>query len=160
VDEFCSGSLAAASGILAGLGVVEAVCGSLNQPQQALRRRAFSDARQGRAFAHELAWAYPTRPAWYSRVTDDTVVCRCEEVRAGTIRAAAGEGGNDINMIKRWTRAGMGLCQGRTCQSTVIELIAAVTRRTVQDVGRIRPRPPVRPIPISVLAGSSPVSDR
>ncbi|MEU5719243.1 NAD(P)/FAD-dependent oxidoreductase [Streptomyces sp. NPDC020403] len=76
-------------------------------------------ARQ-RAFARAMGLAHPIPPAWPSWLTDRTVVCRCEEVTAGTVRAACADGGaHDHRQVKQLTRAGMGWCQGRMCGPAV-----------------------------------------
>ncbi|EFL37751.1 (2Fe-2S)-binding protein, partial [Streptomyces griseoflavus] len=75
-------------------------------------------ARQ-RAFARAMALAHPIPPAWSSWLTDTTVVCRCEEVTAGAIRAARADGAHDHRQVKQLTRAGMGWCQGRMCGPAV-----------------------------------------
>jgi NADPH-dependent 2,4-dienoyl-CoA reductase/sulfur reductase-like enzyme/Pyruvate/2-oxoacid:ferredoxin oxidoreductase delta subunit/bacterioferritin-associated ferredoxin len=48
---------------------------------------------------------------------DDSVVCRCERVTAGTIRAHLRRGARDLNEIKALTRCGFGACGGKTCRS-------------------------------------------
>ncbi|MCC5036530.1 FAD-dependent oxidoreductase [Streptomyces sp. WAC 00631] len=76
-------------------------------------------ARQ-RAFARAMSLAHPIPPAWSSWLTDETVVCRCEEVTAGAVRAACtGSGASDHRQVKQLTRAGMGWCQGRMCGPAV-----------------------------------------
>ncbi|KUN80923.1 FAD/NAD(P)-binding oxidoreductase [Streptomyces bungoensis] len=76
-------------------------------------------ARQ-RAFARAMALAHPIPAAWSSWLTDETVVCRCEEVTAGAVRTACTEGGaHDHRQVKQLTRAGMGWCQGRMCGPAV-----------------------------------------
>ncbi|WP_322501685.1 FAD-dependent oxidoreductase [Streptomyces rochei] len=78
-----------------------------------------------RAFARALARAHPVPPAWSRWLTDDTVVCRCEEVTAGAVRAARTDGGaRDHRQVKQLTRAGMGWCQGRVCGPAVHCLVA------------------------------------
>ena len=54
-----------------------------------------------------------------ARLSDDTIVCRCERVTAGEIRALIRQGYRDINAIKAITRAGMGACGGKTCTSLI-----------------------------------------
>jgi ferredoxin len=49
------------------------------------------------------------------RTADDAIVCRCERVTAGQVRALVQQGVRDINEIKALTRAGMGACGGKTC---------------------------------------------
>lgn len=72
-----------------------------------------------RAFARALALAHPIPPAWSSWLTDETTVCRCEEVTAGVIRTVRAEGACDHRQVKQLTRAGMGWCQGRMCGPAV-----------------------------------------
>ncbi|MFI8089697.1 FAD-dependent oxidoreductase [Streptomyces sp. NPDC086080] len=72
-----------------------------------------------RAFARAMALAHPIPPAWTSWLTDETVVCRCEEVTAGAVRAARVDGAHDHRQVKQLTRAGMGWCQGRMCGPAV-----------------------------------------
>ncbi|MGQ9595626.1 MAG: (2Fe-2S)-binding protein, partial [Anaerolineae bacterium] len=45
---------------------------------------------------------------------DEIIICRCEEVTKGEILEAIRDGCDSVIWIKRKTRAGMGLCQGRT----------------------------------------------
>ncbi|MEW6308826.1 MAG: (2Fe-2S)-binding protein, partial [Bacillota bacterium] len=82
----------------------------------------------------------------------DCVVCRCEEVTAGEVRAAVRAGADTLNGVKRRTRAGMGLCGGRTCARLAARLIAAETGRPLAEIGPASARPPVRPLPVAVLA--------
>ncbi|MFE2979077.1 FAD-dependent oxidoreductase [Streptomyces sp. NPDC059258] len=79
-----------------------------------------------RAFARALAQAHPLPPAWPAWLTDDTTVCRCEEVTAGAVRSARADGSAaDHRQVKQLTRAGMGWCQGRMCGPAVHCLVAA-----------------------------------
>lgn len=92
---------------------------------------------------------------WVEHVTDDTVVCRCEEVTAGTVRDACRDlGGTDVRTAKLLTRAGMGLCQGRTCGRAVADLLAAETGVAPDLPGaqRAGARTPAQPVPLSALA--------
>ena len=84
---------------------------------------------------------------------DDTLVCRCEEVSAGQIRAAVADGHHDSNQVKFLTRCGMGPCQGRQCAEAVSHIVAAASGKAVQDIGHYRQRPPVNPLTLGQLAG-------
>ena len=55
------------------------------------------------------------------------VICRCEEVTEGEIRAAirARVGARTLDGVKRRTRSGMGRCQGGFCTPRVIEILGA-----------------------------------
>ncbi|MEU4922381.1 FAD-dependent oxidoreductase [Streptomyces parvus] len=81
-----------------------------------------------RAFARAMAEAHPVPRDWSAWLTDDTTVCRCEEVTAGAVRAARDDGpATDHRQVKQLTRAGMGWCQGRMCGPAVHCLAAART---------------------------------
>ncbi len=83
---------------------------------------------------------------------DETLVCRCEEVSAGEIRAVAALGCSGPNQAKAFTRCGMGPCQGRLCGATVEQIFAHERGLGVADIGRYRARPPLQPITLGQLA--------
>jgi NAD(P)H-nitrite reductase large subunit len=82
----------------------------------------------------------------------EVVICRCEEISKGELLEAMDMGFRTVSGLKRATRAGMGLCQGQTCQRQLIGLVASQTGQKPQDVEQLTPRPPARPLPMSVLA--------
>ena len=84
--------------------------------------------------------------------TLETIVCRCEEVTLEEIRAAIDEGARDLQAVKLWTRLGMGPCQGRNCAPSTATYMCRRMRLTAEEVGRINPRPPARPITLGALA--------
>ncbi|AKJ68057.1 (2Fe-2S)-binding protein [Pandoraea thiooxydans] len=87
---------------------------------------------------------------------DDTIVCRCEEVTAGDIRAMAKLGCVGPNQTKSFSRCGMGPCQGRFCGLTVAELLAQAHGTTVPQAGYYRIRPPIKPITLGEVAMAVP----
>ena len=54
---------------------------------------------------------------------NETIVCRCERVSAGQIRELIRSGVRDLNLIKAISRAGMGACGGKTCESLILQLM-------------------------------------
>jgi len=85
---------------------------------------------------------------------DDMIICRCEEITKGEIKTAIRNGMQTVNGIKRVTRAGMGLCQGQTCQRLVIRIIAEELRQSVADIEPTTARGPVRPLSLAAFANS------
>ena len=63
-----------------------------------------------RAMASMMDVAFAPRRELRDAVTPDTIVCRCEDVRFGALRAEW-----TMRQAKLYTRAGMGPCQGRVC---------------------------------------------
>lgn len=82
---------------------------------------------------------------------DDTVICRCEGVRAGELRTALGAHPfmSTTSSAKLYTRAGMGPCQGRLCNVSVLQLLRQETRPVPVDP--FNARPPVKPVLIDHL---------
>ena len=86
---------------------------------------------------------------------DEMLVCRCEEITVGEIRQAIAEGATDVIGVKRRTRAGMGLCQGKTCEKMVQQILAQELCIGPEETGSSSIRPPVRPITFGTLAGGA-----
>ncbi|MFB7198452.1 FAD-dependent oxidoreductase [Streptomyces sp. NPDC056240] len=136
-------ALSLAEGHIAGCSAAARLAGREPDP------RAWEEAAKSRARSREfmasLDAVFAPRAHWAEQVTDDTVVCRCEEVPASAIREAVGElGATDARTVKLLTRAGMGWCQGRMCGPAVAGLTGCepVPSR----------RPFARPVPLGVLA--------
>ncbi|MER5917372.1 NAD(P)/FAD-dependent oxidoreductase [Streptomyces sp. NPDC001982] len=139
-------ALALAEGHIAGRSIAARLHGTAPDP------RAWASANRARTRLRTFFAAVDSvcaPPAgWAERVPDDTVVCRCEEVAAGEVRAATDElGAGDLRTVKLLTRAGMGWCQGRMCGPAV----AGITGCPLTPARR----PLARPVPLGVLAGLS-----
>lgn len=107
-------------------------------------------------FRRGLALAFPWPQALAAAVPDDTVVCRCEAVTAGTLRQCVREqGSRELNRAKAFSRVGMGRCQGRFCGHAAAEIVAAEARVPVEQVGRLRAQAPVKPLLMSTREVSS-----
>lgn len=99
-------------------------------------------------------------------------VCQCEEVTrrelvetrpprylgwtspqmsARSLDTLLRDGPVNQDQIKRLTRAGMGPCQSRRCREQVGLLLAQAARTTIDTIPLPSFRPPVRPLPMSVL---------
>lgn len=102
-------------------------------------------------FRRGLERAFPFPAGWAAQAPDDLVVCRCEEVSAGTLRATATRWGTpELNRLKALCRVGMGRCQGRMCGTAAAEILAAHRGVPVEAVGRLRGQAPVKPIPVAI----------
>ncbi|GAA0344569.1 NAD(P)/FAD-dependent oxidoreductase [Streptomyces blastmyceticus] len=152
--------LACAEGELAGIAAVARLRG---RPALTGSRRVRDLARRRdrmRAFADTMAAAHAPGPGWTGWLTDDTDVCRCEEVTAGDIReAVTGLGARDARTVKLLTRAGMGWCQGRMCGAAVACLAAAGTAQGTVPPSAER-RPLAVPVPLGALADQPAENDR
>ncbi|MER6710491.1 NAD(P)/FAD-dependent oxidoreductase [Streptomyces sp. NPDC000877] len=137
-------ALALAEGHIAGCSAAARLRGTAPDPAPAAVRARTKLRRS--AAALDSACAPPAH--WPEQVTDDTVVCRCEEVTAGAVRDALDLGAGDERTVKLLTRAGMGWCQGRMC-STAVAGLAGCPPTPAR-------RPFARPVPLGVLARHHP----
>jgi len=103
----------------------------------------------------EAAFPYPAH--WSRQIEDDTLICRCEEVRVDEARRAISDYAlTELNRFKAISRVGMGRCQGRVCGAAAAELLAHETAQDIATVGRLRTQAPVKPIPFGLSTPSEP----
>ena len=96
--------------------------------------------------------SHPGESAAEEAPDDDLIICRCEEITKGEIKEAVRNGMATLNGVKRVTRAGMGLCQGQTCQRLVTQILAGELGISPAHVEPTTARAPVRPLRLSVFA--------
>ena len=87
-------------------------------------------------------------PSGCGKSTTLRMIAGLEEITKGEIRKAVYDGMRTTNEVKRYLRAGMGLCQGQTCQRLVQGIIAAELKTRPSELGMIQGRAPVRPVEI------------
>ena len=134
--------VAAARGRLAGLAAARDLGHAV--PEDAAIRKSL---RRAVAFQAALWRMFPLPRVDPASIADETIVCRCEEVTAGTLRAELAAGLRSLAALKKATRAGMGRCQGRFCAATVARLCPSA----VEPDAFAAPRAPVRPVPAAPL---------
>jgi thioredoxin reductase len=103
---------------------------------------------------------------------DDTIICQCEEVTradligvqppnyltrppamcARSLETLIEDGPANQDQIKRLTRAGMGVCQGRRCRDQVAMLLALESNTPFDSIPLASHRAPVRPLPMKIMA--------
>jgi len=133
-------------GQVAGLNILGKL-GRLPPPEVKLRMQALEPQLKREArFIHMLRDRLQGRPGLFELVDDETIICRCEMVQAGEIKAAISDGAREIRGVKLRTRCGMGPCQGRYCESNVRHLLAQETNRPKEEVGTMTIRPPLIPV--------------
>jgi hypothetical protein len=97
-------------------------------------------------------------PGSYTAISDDTVICRCEDIRMGEIRRHIQSGFSTPTALKKATRSGMGYCQGRICGPILHDLLATFRGEAYPDLLPLSARMPVKPVRLEALAGLSAAS--
>jgi len=81
-----------------------------------------------KVFACGLAKIYAPSKDWMDWSTEDFIICRCEEVKKSEIIDSFKKlGADSARTSKLFTRAGMGMCQGRICHRNVSDLAERFT---------------------------------
>jgi thioredoxin reductase len=99
-------------------------------------------------------------PRWHRLAerfaSDETVMCACEGVTRGQILTALPRAFGHPDEVKRLTRAGMGVCQGRRCRMSIASLMALQLGVPLGEIPVASFRPPVRLLPLAALATEAP----
>jgi sarcosine oxidase, subunit alpha len=136
-----SGTIGAAS-----VGSAERVASALTGgtlPVSPLERVRPDGANELEGYYRELL-QIPRRGRW--------IACPCEDVLLEEIEETTRAGYRGIEVAKRYSGLGTGLCQGRYCLPDALLLLSIAEGRPPADVGYITQRPPVHPTPIAALA--------
>jgi NADPH-dependent 2,4-dienoyl-CoA reductase/sulfur reductase-like enzyme len=104
-------------------------------------RARFGVRERHRRFAAALERAFALREELKALPREDTLICRCEDVSYGRVRARSGWRDSKLQ-----TRCGMGACQGRIC-GPAVEFLTGWKAESV--------RPPIFPARIGSLARNS-----
>ena len=145
--RFGGAHAALAQGAIAAVAIARDLGFKAADPKAARRTLAVA----GR-FQSALWRLFETPPVEVAAIADETVVCRCEEVTAGTLRRLIAAGHDSPASLKRACRVGMGRCQGRYCAA----LVARMSGERVDEFGLFAPRPPAKPVPIRALSVEQP----
>ena len=79
----------------------------------------------------------------------ERMACACRGVSVDAVYRAIGGGWSTVDAVKRVTRLAFGPCQGRRC---VPWLAARLELEADDPRAQITPRPPLVPVPVSLLA--------
>ena len=135
-NVFCAGEPTGIGG--ADCALTEGQIAGYAANEQSSRAEAlFAERDRWHAFRESLAKAYALRAELKKLATDDTLLCRCEDVALGRVRQFSG-----WREAKLLSRCGMGSCQGRVCGAAAKILLGW---------GAESVRPPVLPARVSSL---------
>lgn len=138
---------ASAEGGLAGLAVAMDA-GLISESEAYRRARPLRRVRQSALHFSEMldAIAEPG-PLDFRGAADDVIICRCEDVPLRELRTAL-ERCSDVGAVKLATRCGMGACQGRNCEHSLL----ALAGQPLTDLNGFTARFPARPVRIGDIA--------
>ena len=146
-----------------GLYAVGEVAGVLDSASEAAIRRV-ADAVAGRPPTASEPWPRvaadgPTDLDGYYRELLHVprrgrwMACPCEDVLLEEVETAVRAGYRGVEVVKRYSGLGTGLCQGRYCIPDALLVLSILEGRAPSEVGYITQRPPVFPTPLSAFAG-------
>jgi NADPH-dependent 2,4-dienoyl-CoA reductase/sulfur reductase-like enzyme len=132
---FAAGELCSIKG--AGGAIAEGICTGRVLAGRPVPAPLHAARKAEREFGQRLASTFDLRREILDLASDDTILCRCEDVRVGDVRTHDG-----WNSAKLHARCGMGPCQGRICGAAT---------QTLFGWGPTGSRPPLVPVPVGAL---------
>ncbi|MDM8553961.1 FAD-dependent oxidoreductase [Desulfococcaceae bacterium HSG7] len=152
ITGIAGGDKSLIEGRLAALSILNQF-GKLNSKKYRIRQAALLNKRKHcQRFGAFLNRQWAIHPHEWAGIDDATIICRCEDITMGTIRGWIKKGIKSAPDLKRATRCGMGICQGRTCAPLIYEILAACSVAGKQEPHPLSVRTPVKPIPLGDLA--------
>jgi bacterioferritin-associated ferredoxin len=151
----CGAENARLEGRLAGTAIALLTGHLSNQEAGKIIKRIGPELARQRRFGRMLGELFSPKPGWTSLARDETPLCRCEEVSLAEVKAAVANGARTLGEVKMVTRAGMGNCQGRMCEHSVVGAImqaCSKEKASPDSVGMYSIRPPLHPLPMDFLA--------
>lgn len=88
-------------------------------------------------------------------MNDDTIICRCEDIRLSELRELIKQGYTTLDQIKRVSRLGMGPCRGNICLELAAREICKITNKKMEEIKMPTNRPPLSGIKMGELAGEN-----
>ena len=137
---FCAGEATGIAGVDCAL-VEGQIAGLAAAGHEKAAERWFPARAKHQRFARAMHDAFQLRAELLALATDQTVICRCEDVTWQEIKPH-----DDLRSAKLQTRCGMGSCQGRVCHSA-LRLLKGWPADSI--------RPPLLPTHIGSLVGTS-----
>lgn len=89
---------------------------------------------------------------------NNDIICRCEEISRKEIIEAIHKGYHSVDSIKKSCRAGMGLCQGRSCRRLILGIIANELGVGIGELVQGSSRSPVQALTLSQMASGAEAS--
>ncbi|MFT4055478.1 MAG: FAD-dependent oxidoreductase [Novosphingobium sp.] len=150
---------AMAEGALAGLAIAQDAGALSAQVAEAAMRKPRAERQAMQGFIDLLRGVADPRP-WLPQPEPETLLCRCEDISVGAVDRAIADAlavgpSFGASAIKLRCRAGMGLCQGRTCEHALVRRIASARDCTEGEVAGFRPRFPARVVSVADLLETS-----
>jgi NADPH-dependent 2,4-dienoyl-CoA reductase/sulfur reductase-like enzyme len=149
---FRGAHVARCQGSITGCAVARSL--GLEIPAELSRELAFARRQLARHASFQRAlWAAFAAPLMRTQLAaPETIVCRCENATFAAVSDAIACGATTPGAIKRRTRAGMGRCQGRYCESIVASMLPRSAGVARDDRFAFAPRAPIKPVRIKDLA--------
>lgn len=139
-------SAATATGVIAAVSAAQSLGFGVTTPASYLKR-----LKRAQAVRPLLDALYPPARA-FTTIRDETIICRCEVIKAGEVREALAMGAQGPNQLKAFLRTGMGPCQGRMCAYTVAALASEAHGEPTGDTDLMRLRMPISSVTVGELA--------
>jgi NADPH-dependent 2,4-dienoyl-CoA reductase/sulfur reductase-like enzyme/bacterioferritin-associated ferredoxin len=140
-------------GRIAGLAIRERLgCPAPGTPQ--ILQRLARERREELGYGAVLNRMCRLPEDWVMGIPEETIICRCEDVRMADIRKAIADGFVTPGALRKACRCGLGNCQGRICSPLLRDILAAEAKTEQAEPAAPSVRPPIKAVRLGALAGT------
>lgn len=146
--------VAQAGGILAASKIVSKMGGQVSASLNLEVRKARRRYRRNLNFQKWLWRVFDAPTITTQLASENTVICRCLGITRGEVENRYSEDVLTTGALKRITRTGMGMCQGRYCGTFTLRLSEEKSGTIPDEFSGFAPQVPYKPTPIGIIAKS------
>jgi len=146
--------VAKAVGVLAGYSILLGSSKTISSQLLQEKKKASRSYRRNVKFQSKLWKVFSGTISLDELNEPSTIICRCLSLSKSEISGQISEELRTAGALKRVSRAGMGICQGRYCTSFVVSKTAENAGEIPSEYSGFAPQAPFKPTAIGIIAES------
>jgi len=114
-----------------------------------IHKQLLKDLKSYNWYKKHLNKIYKFKSGFFNILTEETIICRCEEVDYKTIKEILKDPSTgNLKSLKNILRTGMGRCQGRFCYPTIMKILSRYISTKELQKEDFTVRVPLKPLPL------------
>ena len=112
-------------------------------------KQLLKDLKSYNWYKKHLNKIYKFKSGFFNILTEETIICRCEEIDYKTIKEILKDPSTgNLKSLKNILRTGMGRCQGRFCYPTIMKILSRYISTKELQKEDFTVRVPLKPLPL------------
>jgi len=114
-----------------------------------IHKQLLKDLKSYNWYKKHLNKIYKFKSGFFNILTEETIICRCEEIDYKTIKEILKDPSTgNLKSLKNILRTGMGRCQGRFCYPTIMKILSRYISTKELQKEDFTVRVPLKPLPL------------